>query len=92
MLTLFLVSFSTGYNDGLHASDAGSGGVQSRLTEKFASSIDFDPLELKEVDRSLFDEQLGMAGSELLTADVKRLIDDANRLEPIFLNQAGGQE
>ena len=39
-----------------------------------------------------FNEQLGMAGRELLEEGVARLVDDANRLEPFFLNMAGGQE
>ena len=33
-----------------------------------------------------------MAGRELLEEGVARLVDDANRLEPFFLNMAGGQE
>lgn len=39
-----------------------------------------------------FNEYLGMAGRELLLEGVQRLVEDANRLEPFFLNLAGGQE
>lgn len=85
-----LCIFSSGYNDGLHA--AQDGDIKARLTEEFASSYDFDPVELKAVDEAAFKDQLGMVGSELLEADIKRLVADADRLEPIFLNQVGGQE
>ncbi len=33
-----------------------------------------------------------MAARDLLSDGIQRLIDDANRLEPFFLNLAGGQE
>lgn len=39
-----------------------------------------------------FNEYLGMAAKDLLSDGIQRLIDDANRLEPFFLNLAGGQE
>ena len=35
---------------------------------------------------------LGMAGADLLREGLERLVEDANRLEPFFLNLAGGQE
>ena len=41
---------------------------------------------------SRFEDLLGMAARELLAEGVQRLVDDANRLEPAFLNLAGGQE
>lgn len=33
-----------------------------------------------------------MAARDLLAEGVERLVEDANRLEPFFLNLAGGQE
>jgi hypothetical protein len=33
-----------------------------------------------------------MAGRDLLHEGIQRLVEDANRLEPFFLNLAGGQE
>lgn len=79
-----------GYNDGLHTTD--DGGVPARLTPEFAANYELSPNETGVVDKSTFEEQLGLPGKDLLTDSVNRLVDDANRLEPIFLNQAGGQE
>jgi len=82
-----------GYNDGLHASsDSTSGGVTPRLTADFAAAYQIDPVETRAVDEISFNDLLGIAGKELLQESVKRLVDDANRLEPLFLNQVGGQE
>ena len=39
-----------------------------------------------------FDSYLDQAARELLAEGVQRLVEDANRLEPLFLNLAGGQE
>lgn len=39
-----------------------------------------------------FNEGLGMAGKELLAEGVARLAEDANALEPFFLNLAAGNE
>jgi hypothetical protein len=83
---------SAGYNDGLHASGEDNGGVSVRLTPEFAANYDFEPAEQVKVDEATFNDQLGMAATELLESDVARLVADADRLEPIFLNQAGGQE
>lgn len=80
-----------GYNDGLHASQE-SGLVRARLTPAFAGAYELSPVETGSVDKATFDDQLGLPGMELLGECVQRVVDDANRLEPIFLNQAGGQE
>ena len=81
-----------GYNDGLRASVDDSRGVQARLTPAFAEAYEFNPLETGVVDKATFEDQLTLAGRELLEQTVSRLVDDAHRLEPIFLNQVGGQE
>ena len=39
-----------------------------------------------------YNEYLGMAARDLLSEGVARLVEDANHLEPFFLNLAGGQE
>lgn len=79
-----------GYNDGLHAGlDAG---ITAAFTKESAAAYEFSSMEVADVNGSVFEDQIGMAGQELLNESVKRLIDDANRLEPLFLNQAGGQE
>ena len=49
-------------------------------------------VERVRVDASNFKDALGLIGSDLLDADVKRAVEDATRLEPIFLNRVGGQE
>lgn len=83
-----------GYNDGLRASVDDSDSVAGpRLTADFAAAYEFDPIETKPVGgKDAFDDLLGLAGRQLLQESVQRLIDDANRLEPLFLNQVGGQE
>ena len=80
-----------GYNDGLRTVDDESG-VSARLTPGFAAAYELSPYETGIVDKNLFDDQLGLAGRDLLTESVKRLVDDATRLEPLFLNLAGGNE
>lgn len=82
-----------GYNDGLRSvADAEDAGVRARLSSAFAAAYELSPVETGVVDAASFKEDLGMAGRELLDDSLRRLVDDANRLEPLFLNQAGGQE
>ncbi|KAL4856616.1 putative transaldolase [Chlorella vulgaris] len=81
-----------GYNTGLSAAEDMPGSVEPRLSPSLAQLADFLPLELETVDEESFDDYLDMPGRELLQEGIQRLIDDANRLEPYFLNLAGGQE
>jgi hypothetical protein len=81
-----------GYNTGLSAEEEVPGGVERRLSPEAAQHADFLPLELDTVDEGRFNEYLGMAGRDLLHEGIQRLVEDANRLEPFFLNLAGGQE
>ena len=79
-----------GYNDGLHTANESDAGA--RLSASFAKNYDLSPNETGIVDKATFEEQLGLPGRDLLDESVKRLVDDANRLEPLFLNQVGGNE
>lgn len=79
-----------GYNDGLHVSE--SQGMKPKLTAEFAKNYEISSVETGEVSKAIFEDQLGLAGKELLNESVQSMVLDANRLEPLFLNQAGGQE
>ncbi|PSC70606.1 putative transaldolase [Micractinium conductrix] len=81
-----------GYNTGLSAAEDMPGSVDARLSPQLAQAAEFLPEELATVDEARFNEGLGMAGKELLAEGVSRLVEDANKLEPFFLNLAGGQE
>ncbi|PRW61225.1 putative transaldolase [Chlorella sorokiniana] len=89
-----LASASTldGYNTGLSATEDVPGSIEARLSAQLAQAAEFTPQELEHIDEGRFNEYLGMAGKDLLSEGIQRLIDDANRLEPFFLNLAGGQE
>ena len=77
-----------GYNDGLHAS-GNDDGMKAAMSPDQAAGAE---VERVRVDASNFKDALGLIGSDLLDADVKRAVEDATRLEPIFLNRVGGQE
>ena len=77
-----------GYNDGLHAA-GGDEGVRAAMSPDQAAGAEVDRVT---VDASNFEDALGLIGTDLLDADVKRAVEDATRLEPIFLNRVGGQE
>ena len=83
-----------GFNDGLRATSSADddGGVKARLTPAFAAAYEIDAVDTGIVDEGVFNDQLGLPARELLLEGVQRLVDDANRLEPLFLNQVGGQE
>ena len=77
-----------GYNDGFRADEHGDDSVPRQLSPDSAQQADFSSSETMEVTRQLFEEGLGMAGLELLDNGVKILVEDVNRLEPIFENLA----
>lgn len=82
-----------GYNDGLHVSDVEPAAtISARLSPAFAAAFEFEAQELEVVDHAAFENRLGLAGQELLAEGVQRLVEDANRLEPYFVNMVGGQE
>lgn len=81
-----------GYNTGLSATEEVPGSIEARLSPQLAQAAEFTPQELEHIDEGRFNEYLGMAAKDLLSDGIQRLIDDANRLEPFFLNLAGGQE
>ena len=81
-----------GYNDGLHAGGAAAATVEPALTREGAAAAEFSADEAAAVGEAAFAEGLGAAGRELLEEGVRRLVEDANRLEPMFLNLASGQE
>lgn len=77
-----------GYNDGFRADEHGDDSVPQQLSEETAQQADFSSSETVGVTRQLFEEGLGMAGLELLDNGIKTLVEDVNRLEPIFGNLA----
>lgn len=77
-----------GYNDGLHAAQDSSC-ITPAMSPDQAAAAEVDRII---VDSSNFSDALGLIGKDLLTSDVERAIEDAVRLEPIFLNRVGGQE
>ena len=77
-----------GYNDGFRADEHGNDSVPQQLSADSAQQADFSSSETVEVTRQLFEEGLGMAGLELLDNGIKNLVEDVNRLEPIFKNLA----
>lgn len=78
-----------GYNDGFRADENDDqSGVPQQLSSDSAQDVEFSSSETVEVTRQLFEEGLGMAGLELLDKGIKNLVEDVNRLEPIFQNLA----
>lgn len=77
-----------GYNDGYRADEHGDESVPRQLSADSAQQAEFSSSETVEITRQLFEEGLGMAGLELLDNGVKILVEDVNRLEPIFENLA----
>jgi len=78
-----------GYNDGFRADEKDNeSGVPQQLSSDSAQQVEFSSSETVEVTRQLFEEGLGMAGLELLDTGIKGLVEDVNRLEPIFSNLA----
>ncbi|DBA67125.1 TPA: hypothetical protein ACH3X2_001449 [Trebouxia sp. C0005] len=78
-----------GYNDGFRADEKDDeSGVPQQLSSDSAQQVEFSSSETVEVTRQLFEEGLGMAGLELLDTGIKSLVEDVNRLEPIFSNLA----
>ena len=78
-----------GYNDGLHAAGDDASGVKAAMSPEQAASAE---VERVHVAASNFQDALGLIGTDLLNADVQRAVEDATRLEPIFLNRVAGQE
>ena len=78
-----------GYNDGLHASTQDFESLEPELSPEKASE---SPVENIDTSQSNFVNYLGMMGKELLEGTVQRLVEDAERLEPILLNTVSGQE
>ncbi|KAL4446251.1 hypothetical protein ABPG77_003058 [Micractinium sp. CCAP 211/92] len=81
-----------GYNTGLSAVEEVPFSVEARLSPELAQQAEFVPAELDTIDEGRFNEYLGMAARDLLSEGVQRLVEDANRLEPFFLNLAAGNE
>lgn len=77
-----------GYNDGFRADKPGDDSVPQQLSADSAQQAEFSSSETVEITRQLFEEGLGMAGLELLDSGIKTLVEDVNRLEPIFGNLA----
>lgn len=78
-----------GYNDGYRAGDDGDDeSVPQQLSAEMAQQTDFSESETTQVTRQLFEEGLGMAGLELLDNGIKSLVQDVERLEPVFGNLA----
>lgn len=61
-----------------------------RLTKERAEKAEFAPEETTEVTKQLFQDGLGQAGLELLEDGIKGLVQDVERLEPVFRNQSIG--
>jgi transaldolase len=78
-----------GYNDGLRASEARFESLVPSLTPENAAASSVEELK---VTKENFDDKIGMMGRDLLKGYVDRLTADAKRLEPLLLNQVGGQE
>lgn len=77
-----------GYNDGLRAT-GDSNSVSPAMSPEHAATSEVEKISVSEVN---FKDALGLIGADLLTSDVERAVEDAIRLEPIFLNRVGGQE
>ncbi len=77
-----------GYNDGFRADENDQSGVEQQLSSDSAQQVEFGSSETVEVTRQLFEEGLGMAGLELLDNGIRNLVEDVNRLEPVFQNLA----
>eukprot|EP00887_Chlorella_sp_A99_P006023 scaffold27.g6023.t1 len=90
--SLSQMSTLEGYNDGLRSVDPNMQELAPQLSPSIAQRYEFNPDDLAAVTESDFNAQLGMAAQELLAEGVHRLIEDANRLEPYFINLASGQE
>jgi len=78
-----------GYNDGLRASEGRFESFGPSLTPENAAASTIEELKVTEEN---FNDKIGMMGRDLLQGYVDRLTADAKRLEPLLLNQAGGQE
>lgn len=81
-----------GYNDGLRAGGDDSGNLPAKLSADMAKGYEFDDGDLDKLTAETFGQRLGLPGKELLEDGIKRLVNDADRLEPFFLNYSGGQE
>jgi len=80
-----------GYNDGLRAAQDTDyrGSLQPAMSPELAAEAEIDKVS---VYSGNFSEALGLIGRDLLSSDIQRAVEDATRLEPIFLNRATGQE
>ena len=78
-----------GYNDGLHAAGSDDCGMKAAMSPDQAASAEVERVTVAACN---FEDALGLIGTDLLTADVQRAVEDATRLEPLFLNRVGGQE
>jgi transaldolase len=81
-----------GYNDSLRAGSEEELDQEVALTAEQAAAYDFDAEDLAPVTAATFSSRLELPGRELLAEGLARLVDDAARLEPFFLNYSGGQE
>lgn len=77
-----------GYNDGLRATQD-SGSMSPGMSPEQAAVSEVEKISVSAVN---FKDALGLIGTDLLTSDIERAVEDAVRLEPIFLNRVGGQE
>lgn len=72
---------TAGYNDGLRSTGGGSAPGPA-LTQALADATEFDAADTAQVTKQLFEEGLGAAGRDLLTAGVARLKADVDRVVP----------
>lgn len=86
-----LASTSTldGYNDGLSAQQQYAGTMSPAMSPDQAAASEVEKIFVASAN---FKDALGLIGSDLLSSDIERSIEDARRLEPIFMNRVGGQE
>lgn len=78
-----------GYNDGLHAAGDDADGMIAGMSPQQAAAAE---VERVHVAANNFEDALGLIGTDLLNVDVQRAVEDAARLEPLFLNRVAGQE
>ena len=73
----------------MHAAGDDADGMIAGMSPQQAAAAE---VERVHVAANNFEDALGLIGTDLLNVDVQRAVEDAARLEPLFLNRVAGQE